>query len=60
MELIKKVKTISRNGFHNTEAINSGDIDFLTQNIKSTDKELVEKSLEKLKGKLNDNNENTY
>jgi len=42
-ELIKKVKTISRNGFRNTEAINSGDIDFLTKNIKSMDKELVEK-----------------
>ena len=42
-ELIKKVKTISRNGFHNTETINGEDIDFLAQNIKSTDKELVEK-----------------
>jgi len=43
MELIKKVKTISRNGFRNTEAINSEDIDFLTKNIKSTDKDLVKK-----------------
>jgi len=42
-ELIQKVKTISRNGFYNTETINGEDIDFLTQNIKSTDKELVEK-----------------
>jgi len=42
-ELIKKVKTISRNGFQNTETISGEEIDFLTQNIKSTDKELVEK-----------------
>ena len=42
-ELIQKVKTISRNGFHNIETINSEDIHFLIQNIKSTDKKLVEK-----------------
>ena len=42
-DLIKKVKTISRNGFHNIETVNTEDIDFLTQNIKSTDNELVEK-----------------
>jgi len=42
-ELIQKVKTISRNGFHNIETTNSEDIDFLTQNIKSTDNELVGK-----------------
>jgi len=42
-ELIQRAKVISRNGFHNIETINSDDIDFLTQNIKSTDSELVEK-----------------
>jgi len=42
-ELIQKVKTISRNGFHNIETINSEDIHFLIKNIKSTDKKLVEK-----------------
>jgi len=42
-ELIKKVKAISRNGFHNIGKINSDDIDYLTQNIKSNDNELVEK-----------------
>ena len=42
-ELIKRIKTISRNGFHNIETINSDDIAFLTQNIKSTDSELVGK-----------------
>ena len=42
-ELIQKIKTISRNGFHNIETISNEDIDFLTQNIKSADKELVEK-----------------
>jgi Mg2+ and Co2+ transporter CorA len=43
VELIQRVKTISRNGFHNVETINSEDIDILTQNIKSTDEELVGK-----------------
>ena len=42
-ELIQKIKTISRNGFHNIETISNEDIDFLTQNIKSTDNEIVEK-----------------
>jgi len=42
-ELIKRVKTISRNGFHNIKTINNEDIDLLAQNIKSTDNELVEK-----------------
>ena len=42
-ELIQRAKTISKNGFHNIEAINSDDIYFLTQNIKSTDNKLVEK-----------------
>jgi len=42
-ELFQRVKTISRNGFHNIETINSDDIGFLMQNIKSTDNELVEK-----------------
>jgi len=42
-ELLQKIKTISRKGFNNIETINDEDIDFLTQNIKSTDKELVEK-----------------
>jgi len=41
-ELIQKIKTISRNGFHNIETISNEDIDFLTQNIKSTDNEIVE------------------
>jgi len=41
--LIQRVKTISRNGFHNIETINSDDIGFLMQNIKSTDNKLVEK-----------------
>ena len=47
-ELIQKIKTISRNGFHNIEEINNEAIDFLTQNIKSADKELVEKIYLKL------------
>jgi len=42
-ELIQKIKTISRNGFHKIESISSEDIDFLTRNIKSSDKELVGK-----------------
>ena len=42
-ELIQRVKTILRNGFHNIETINSDDIGFLMQNIKSTDNKLVEK-----------------
>jgi len=42
-ELIQKVKTISRNGFHNVETINDEDIDFLTKNIKSSNNELVGK-----------------
>ena len=42
-ELIQRVKTISRNGFHNIKTINSDDIDFLAKNIRSTDNELVEK-----------------
>jgi len=41
--LIQRVKTISRSGFHNIETINSDDIDFLTNNIRSTDNGLVEK-----------------
>jgi HEAT repeat protein len=42
-KLRQSIKIIGRNGFQNIETINNEDIELLAQNIKSMDKELVEK-----------------